>query len=556
MSHHRGGLAHVAGGLRARRAGYTILLVAGLFGASNLQGCNPPPGVGNLELRFGSTVDFDAVVAQDPAAFNEAQLGLAPYAPLDSTVDNVSYSDGFSTDASQTEILVMARDPAEQESTLESLSSIEMQDWQLQTVGPGDPLLGQGLTLPNAVSIPFPVTPEVCSRGIACHPGTPQSDWPLSLGQFTGSDSVPLGGNAASRPGPKGAYLLQRGVCAYDVDLQKKVVDAMTSTVPYKVKQGILNSTLGVFNVESNVLVSLGAASFIDRINVARPFGGVVTQLTAEVDYQAVLNPAFIGLNETYTFGLTNGILSVTPAQNGEHDTGAFSGSIASNLTSSLPQQIANSVYVGALAQQAQPIPAPAPASSDGGPGPTPPECQGSGPWPSTCFRPCINLPSTFPPKLDESNTDDSSWYQTQYCAPGAQMLVDAATVGAASYPLQGMGIGDVPLILWSTTRDGGSFNHVRCNFYPTYETDATPVPVCEIVVRAKRINVMPDQVELVWFDGPDLDHIGTSEYGNEAFALFLALRGANSSTSVLCNRTEEINVLTRRFAHGFGTTY
>lgn len=113
--------------------------------------------------------------------------------------------------------------------------------------------------------------------------------------------------------------------------------------------------------------------------------------------------------------------------------------------------------------------------------------------------------------------------------------------------------LSDVPGILQAKDNSGGNYQHFRCNFYPTYETDAQAVPVCEVVARAKRLNVMPDTVELVWFDGPDLDHVGSTEYGNEAFALFLALRGAGADTSSLCQRQGEVNVLTRRFAHGSG---
>jgi hypothetical protein len=75
-------------------------------------------------------------------------------------------------------------------------------------------------------------------------------------------------------------------------------------------------------------------------------------------------------------------------------------------------------------------------------------------------------------------------------------------------------------------------------------------------VARAKRLNVFPDTVELVFFDGPDLQHVGPSEYGNEAFALYLALLGAGANTSALCNRQPETLVQTRRFARGLGSDY
>ena len=55
----------------------------------------------------------------------------------------------------------------------------------------------------------------------------------------------------------------------------------------------------------------------------------------------------------------------------------------------------------------------------------------------------------------------------------------------------------------------------------------------CEYVVRAKRLNVYPDAVELVWFDDKELD--------NSTYALWVAAQdpGGSGSTASLCTWQE-----------------
>jgi hypothetical protein len=237
---------------------------------------------------------------------------------------------------------------------------------------------------------------------------------------------------------------------------------------------------------------------------------------------------------------------------------------ILNALEAVVPSTLSNTVYLTALQQQTRPVPALSAAKR--------PECSGSGSKPSSCYVNCV-LPDTFTPpaNLDPGGSvDDSSWYNTSYCSAAAGNLRNAAAInGAATYGITdptGTTQADIGG-LFQETRSGSKpalYKYVRCNFYPTYESDSSPVPVCEVAVHAKRLNVLPDKVELVWFDGPNLAPISsgnpgvsTAEYSNEAFAAYLALLGTGADTSQLCASTGQQGVsfplapMPHHFAHG-----
>src|ERR1700734_2533721 len=113
--------------LRAvRRRRFSVWSFLGL--ALGLTGCpptnpNPPaaPSSGNLQVWSAFARQFQATITQDPAVYNASQLGDLPVVSIANAGLNVRYDDGFSTDASQTEIVVLARDPQEMETTLEQI---------------------------------------------------------------------------------------------------------------------------------------------------------------------------------------------------------------------------------------------------------------------------------------------------------------------------------------------------------------------------------------------------------------------------------------------------
>lgn len=454
------------------------------------------------------------------------------------------------------------------------------------------------------LQLPYPVPFET--------PAQP-SLFPLHLAYFTGSNGTLLAGNALFPLGAKGAYLLDRGVCSYDLDVQSAIFSQITSAVPNGIVDGIhspcsgkgyssLCDVLAGITI-SNVSAGVDLATFIDRNRIDSPYGGFVMLVNSTTDYRAFLNSASDSFNYTFTFDLSNpssrgsgGILDVSYARNGEFDTGAFSQTIDGAEESNVPSSISDGVFSSALEKQAQPLPENIteflnPKNK------LPPECCGPS-QPSYCYAPCANVPAAVPPP--EGAYDDPSWYDVKYCgtsAPGAggndpaDALLTIVSFEAGKQGMPTTAQNSLGATMTAKRADNpNEFQNVRCNFWPTYQTDhqcfpcisesgmccpnGPPVPVCEVVARAKRVNVLPDKVELVWFDGPDLTKIGSAafapEYNNEALAIYLLLLAADANfsssscstsfgppvlpTQQLCQRQEEFNPFSRVFAHASGS--
>jgi hypothetical protein len=222
-------------------------------------------------------------------------------------------------------------------------------------------------------------------------------------------------------------------------------------------------------------------------------------------------------------------------------------GASRARSSRAFPTTIANDIYLQALAQQAQPFPG-------NGLGVDCSKKNSDGQLDPGCYTPCEGVgddPSQWPAALSGSNIDDSSWYAQSYCAKVAGELDIAAAGGAQNYGLTVPEQSQIQGILSQTRpNNANEYQNVRCNFYPTYEIPTVPgtridmpatktfaQPTCEVVARAKRINVFPDKVQLVWFDGTDVAHAGTDEYTSEPFALYLALNYAGKG-SQLCDDT------------------
>ncbi len=121
-----------------------------------------------LMIARCGTVRFKSVL--DPRkeeAFNQESLGSSvPLTTFRVSHPKVAYSDNFSTVLAQKETLVMARDPNEYEATLEAIGGGDVlqttQEFLVATVTPFDVApswqcdVPNGVTLPNAVAMPFP----------------------------------------------------------------------------------------------------------------------------------------------------------------------------------------------------------------------------------------------------------------------------------------------------------------------------------------------------------------------------------------------------------------
>ena len=204
-----------------------------------------------------------------------------------------------------------------------------------------------------------------------------------------------------------------------------------------------------------------------------------------------------------YEFGLDYaGVLMVTPTQIAWHDTGSLApelgeGTVSPGLKAALGDAhgtLANTIKGRALAAQTIPNP-----SSN---------------------------------QLPGSNLQLEDFFQKYACEPSKPDTVPAACADAASFLAE---LVRLKLVNSGTQLTDVQLNTLRCSFgdrksCSAVQTDPTPIlnarwrcapaiaantpPYCHFVVPFKRLNAMPDQVELVFFDGP--------EYANAAYGLSL----------------------------------
>ncbi|MCC6526400.1 MAG: hypothetical protein IT373_27380, partial [Polyangiaceae bacterium] len=129
---------------------------------------------------------------------------------------------------------------------------------------------------------------------------------------------------------------------------------------------------------------------------------------------------------------------------------------------------------------------------------------------------------------LDEQTRDVLGAANLTACTPGAGFACgSAATKLATAVSDGGTALGltgnEVTQLIAAEAKNAGNDNW-RC---VPYDGGATAeAHRCEYVVRAKRVNVYPDAVELVWFDGKELD--------NPTYALWVAAHAPGQPPSAL----------------------
>lgn len=572
-----------------------------------------PTQSGELEILSNGSVAFQSTTGISQSFFSsDLALGPAQDISFDSSRLVVHYTDNFSTfnadksvGSSQEEVIVFARDPNEYRATLESIVGPDptingidpgnFLEWSRQTFAPKDvwpivqnasepiTLQPDGVMLPFAMGLPYPVG------------SSPQTDWQMTRAMFTGSSSTPFAGAAASFNGSiKGITLARHGVCAFEESIGDSL-SSLTSSIP---------KSINVVPAEIDV-ADLGVGSFVSYQNA----GGFV--LTSHID---VLERTFEGpipifttasadINSTYWFQLDDGIVTISPTSNvynwGGLDFYGINGMISGMLDNVAVNRVKLSALEGQRGKftggQAQPIPVTLPAAGV--------DCSDTSKQrPASCFTMCtcpsggcsdgtdMNNPGSWPETEDagdDSRIDPAAWHNKDYCQFSAAALSGLVRAGATGYAdMTANGPADLGnTIIEDMPGDPSKFHNIRCNFHPRYESGTnvstdpmttgnpfganqkhitTGAPVCELIVRVKRLNVMPDAVEAVFFDGSDLAHAESNQFGNfaspvssdigvgnEAFAAFLGVKTvAPSAITQLCNRGPAMGAVTRPFAH------
>ena len=557
--------------------------------------------VGQLEVLANGNVAFANATGFSSSFYStDKALGTAPLIPFSSARLEVRYSDNYSTfntdatiGSSQEEVVVYARDPIEYRTTLESIvgpttdpeNPGEWLTWVAQTFAPGDVWPVQettdmvtvppdGVTLPFAVSFPYPDAST-----------SPQTDWLMTQDKFVcppnTTCSTGFAGAAAAFGGSiKGISTFRRGVCSHE----ENIGDSFTDLTGFIKKYGHIDYGL----VEGDV-TDLGLSSYVDFA----PKGGIILTLRAAGDEVAppplppLLNTFAIDANLTYPLSLDDGIAILDENVNTWNWDGADYApyNIQDRLKYAFSWEIPQATKLSALegrsgtfkAGQAQPIPIPNPVDQSG----APIDCSPSDKQrDERCFFACssttnvdMNDPSTWPdaglPSIvvpSDIGVDPPSWHEKDFCANIAKTIKGSALDGASAYPVPDPAKLADKLTENLTPNDSTRFHNFRCNFHPRYEGGSfdykDPVtgnkmtvghPTCEVIVRAERLNVFPDKVEAVFFDGPDLNNVPSYEFHNEAFALFLALRNFSpNAVTQMCSRGAETNSGSDLVVHPF----
>jgi hypothetical protein len=594
---------------------------------------SPNPIHGNLEVRANGKVAFSTASGFAQSFFaSDKALGTAPLIAIAPNMMDVRYSDNFSTYAdptacseaggsgctpigsAQEEVVVLARDPIEYRTTLESIigPSSDPENvgdgltWAAETFAPGDvwPVVTTGdpvtvpppgVTLPDAVRFAYPNAPT-----------NPTTDWPITQSLLTGSSSTPFAGTAASYEGSiKGISVMQRGLCS---NVQPIPLQQLTTAIsPHDYFAGL------------GYDATVGASTFMSYA----PKGGIVLTLDANVtEPQPVPIPPFFqtpefARNVTYFFTLEDGIIAIgAPTVNASNNPGldfyAIGGVIDGKLNHDVPDTVKLAALEGApgtfTAGQAQPIPSGA-ASAPDATGNLVKCSDTTQPRPPGCFMSCddangtiMTRPDTWAmvgqnPYLapedvgDPNSIDPAKWHDRDYVKSGTSKLTTGIPVAAATYP--GMtqcgpialaNVMTEPFPLGDGTVDSDKLHNLRCNFYPRYEEKTLPLPltttnvakpVAEFITRAQRINVFPDSLEVVFVDGSDFDHLSPTLFGtgdstcsnatgaSEPVATFMVgwalahglLLGASADSTVLnslCSRTTETSTAptVSKFSH------
>ncbi len=521
----------------------------------------------NGHVFFSSVLD-----PRRSEAFNQDSLHSVQNQTFRISHPKVVYFDNFSTLAAQKETLVMARDPDEYEAALEAVGSnpgTATQEFLQNTLGPHESApswqcnVPNGVTLPSSVGIPFPEPPagRPLSGGRGPISGLPTPSTgitTLQQSEFSGGQRVNLAGPAAAGLGGggsiKGLYSYNHGLCSGTVDLIKDVVPAVLQANPGEdsFKLGDTGRHLG--NVYKSSTDQWMTASFVNIGEEGGLTGGLVLSFVQHIRFGPFgAISADASRNITATFILDNGIFSVSPRTNVSVYNGPFGDFADPIIDQKVRDTFAPTIRLKALEKQARPIPALL----------TGPECEGGGVKPITCFQKCIGVgdPSQYPKALTADNPDDSSWYTTTFCHPAAVQLGTAARSAAIAAGFPASQADTVVSALTGGNASGGFPDmspNIRCNFHPSYvlaSNGAPPTAVCEVVARAKRLNVFPDQAELVFFDGQSFDHASLfAELQNPALGIYFALRFQATASNPhpetdLCGRLPSALSI-RHFAH------
>ena len=475
--------------------------------------------------------------------------------------------------ATQHEVLLFARDPEEHFQTLS-----QIRDQLLPQPYPNPPALiplTQGFRkeflasrLPDAASLVYPPQPNWNTRPpFVSNPGPVPVLAQYATANFWGNwgnGVVPIGPAAApfdpEGPGSvKAVHVINHGLCSQqvpyldtvDADGNAKsglfplVGPAFFPSVEKKLAESPLGSTATMWLSRSNVASFLHATTDREDAQHGGFFFNFDVNLTADLDWPIPNFSGYAELGHAYEFKLLDGRLTVEPYRD--------YGQVLTNIFG-LPETFLQSAFDDALTQSLLVAPSPS-ASADSLASVVFQEADKQQEW-EGIIGGADGLPcdprapgdETIPVALDPSAGVCGGFITW------ISLALRASVTGAGAIAGQRLGIPASAFNqLWETTalatmvnpHDPGNpadqvYKNFRCVPRKS-KTDGTTANRCRYVMPARRLNVLPDGVELVFVDDD-------KEYTNPAFIPYLIALNFDK-TAKLCDppRAQTPGLLDRR---------
>lgn len=395
----------------------------------------------------------------------------------------------------QVEAHLFARDPQEVFSVLSSIGD-DRPSWLQQTMRPSiDPSENPPWTLPDDVVVPYPFKPHFVPKPTVLRPIIPADFWHDSNAAVRGGPgNEPLG--AAS---VKALRLIPVGLCSTEQPIQdiiKEISDSVT--------QQFLHGTCKPGQLDGEVQY-LDEVSYLghhppdkekpgdDDVGGGFFFHGKVRIHDSGAAAPLSLDDCSIAFNYDFRFYLEDGRLALFPTRH-KYDYDAKLGLCSGELGNKGGADILADSFQIDLENEF---------------------------LSTTTNKQILNGPDK-DPHWDCSLGEpiESS------CSDAANQLAAAVSNGSDNLKIQSGGPSSPSQRLIAAVRRPENW---RCQNHPDPPDACRAIGPrnhgrCEFMLRAKRLNVTPDAVELVWFDNMD-------EYDNPALALFVASLAAPAKT-------------------------
>jgi hypothetical protein len=417
-----------------------------------------------------------------------ANQGLTPPSPQ----IEVRYSLSNPDFAAQHEVMLFARDPEETFLVLQQMIN-DNNAWN-KDVSPEN--------LPTALTAVYPPNPSFVSQH-ETHVFPSVTDfWPPPIAP-SGPGTRPEG--LASI---KAARVINHGLCSSELPVLQ-ILDQVSDAVWDKFQEAIQDAS----NCITQIRDFSQATSFLHQTTDLEPaqFGGFFLNFAFRtIDKHPTIKNDNVRFNVDYWFRLRDGRLSAESTYNLSDVNGGSADAIAAGLFPGLLNDVGSSIYQQAdTLQQYHGVD----ISKDQNSNLFPCTLQGAG-------RDDPTLPADGSPGV---------------CQKLIDQITDDALLGGATLtpPLNSNERAAVTETIKRSVIVNGkpNFENLRC---AKFESDPGQGR-CEYIIRAKRLNALPDAVELVFLDG-------NRELANPAYPIWLLLehfrtQGLIRDNSALCSR-------------------